>query len=88
MRTPRTFKDLKEDPRVQEIYREEDNGIWIHLKPGWWSMDMECGIIHEGTVNECCRQMGSVIRGRYLAGETLPPKGYRQHIKAKTKGKQ
>ena len=39
----------KYESRVSSAESDMD-GYWIHLKPGWYSPDMECHTIHEYTV--------------------------------------
>ena len=55
----RTLKDLNNDPRVIEAFREE-NGIWVYLKEGWL-VDGEEVAIHEPTVKESCRFLNNLI---------------------------
>lgn len=58
MKTPRTYKQAQQDPRVADwsdertggIYNE---GIWLYLAPGWVT-DEGLLTIHEVTVRECC----------------------------------
>lgn len=60
LRKVRTKADIEDDPRVEELW-SEDNGWgagsscdwWCSLKPGWsWCPETHC--IHEGTVREVC----------------------------------
>ncbi len=54
-REPRTLAELKADPRVTEVWREEDGAwddypmsYWVALAEGWrWE---ECITLHEPTV--------------------------------------
>jgi|TARA_R110000824_G_scaffold54336_11_gene149926 hypothetical protein len=55
-RHPRTLAELKADPRIDEVWREDDgcwpgvNAYWASLAEGWrWE---ECITLHEPTV-EC-----------------------------------
>ena len=58
MKKPRTYKQLKQDPRVSDWSDERsggmcNDGLWIYLAPGWVTCE---GLltIHEDTVAECC----------------------------------
>ena len=59
MKKPRSFKQLKQDPRVSDWSDERapdgmcNDGLWIYLAPGWVTCE---GLvtIHEWTVAECC----------------------------------
>ena len=61
MRTPRTYKQLQQDPRVSDwsdersagIYNE---GLWIYLAPGWVTEDRMM-TVHEDTVADCCLEV-------------------------------
>ena len=58
MRKPRTYKQLREDPRVSDWSDERsmgafNEGLWIYLAPGWVT-DEGLLTIHEDTVAECC----------------------------------
>ena len=48
----KTLKDLHNDSRVYEAFREE-TGIWVNLKEGWL-VDGEEVAIHEPTIKEAC----------------------------------
>lgn len=58
MKKVRTFKDIKNDSRVSDIYHENDQGIkswWCTLKAGWQdSSNPECHTLHEGTISQIC----------------------------------
>ena len=56
MRKPRTYKQLREDPRVDDWSDERDlldGGLWIYLAPGWVADD-GLSTICEDTVKACC----------------------------------
>ncbi|MAH29425.1 MAG: hypothetical protein CL959_01920 [Euryarchaeota archaeon] len=58
MRKPRTYKQLQQDPRVEDWSDERSGGIyneglWIYLAPGWVT-DEGLLTIHEDTVKQCC----------------------------------
>jgi len=56
MRKPRTYKQLREDPRVSDWSDERDmdeGGLWIYLANGWVADD-GVSTIHEDTVKTCC----------------------------------
>jgi len=72
-RKPRTLADLRNDPRVVEIWREEDgcfgarSSYWVALAPGYsWE---GCSCLHEPTVSDLCARIGDVVKG------ALPQKG-------------
>ena len=48
----KTLKDIENDPRVDEIHREEDDGFswWCYLKPGWQAYHNQQHTIHERTI--------------------------------------
>lgn len=59
MKKPRTFKQLQQDPRVDDWSDERSHGIfneglWIYLAPGWVTKWEGLTTIHEDTVAECC----------------------------------
>ena len=62
MKKPRTLRALLAHPWVQgwDDERGIDNGIWIYLKTGYWSPEMEATTIHEMTVAECCNVFSRV----------------------------
>ena len=56
MKKPRTFKELRKDPRVSDWSDERDmdeGGLWIYLANGWVT-DEGLSTIHENTVKTCC----------------------------------
>ncbi len=58
MRKPRTYKQLREDPRVSDWSDERtggmcNDGLWIYLMPGWVT-DEGLLTVREDTVAECC----------------------------------
>lgn len=65
----RTLADIKNDPRVVSIHREEDFMFsgkfswWCYLKTGWQdAMNPTCHTIHERTLKEVC----------WLVNESIP----------------
>tara|TARA_B100000686_G_C16618943_1_gene878089 strand:- start:7 stop:306 length:300 start_codon:yes stop_codon:yes gene_type:complete len=59
-RHPRTAKEIAQDPRVEDMHKE-DGSWWIYLKDGFVCSDMECGTIHEDTISEVCQRMKEII---------------------------
>ena len=67
-RNPRTLAEIKADPRVVELWTEDDgwndNGrpaYWVTLAPGLeWD---DCHGLHEGTVRELAEALGTVSHG-------------------------
>lgn len=54
----RTLNDIKNDPRVREVYQDSD-GWWVTLIDGWlWD---GCGSVHEDTIKECCKVLNHSI---------------------------
>lgn len=53
MKYPRTFAQLKSDPRVEDAWHDED-GYWVVLRQGRIDPSMESRLIHEYTVRDCC----------------------------------
>ena len=69
MKKPRTLEDLKNDPRVDEIHSELENGFsgrktwWCYLKAGWQDQDNPtCHTIHEDTIKEVCHLVHRAIK--------------------------
>jgi hypothetical protein len=61
MKTPRTFKDLCADSRVEDYSDERsqgtyNEGIWLYLMPGWVTPEGSTQI-HEQTVRECSSEL-------------------------------
>ena len=61
MLTPKTFKKLCQDPRVDDWSDERsrgsyNEGIWLYLAPGWVTGE---GLleIHETTVKDCAYEL-------------------------------
>ena len=55
MKTPRTFKELINDPRIKDYSDERVGqyyGIWLYLSPGWVT-DEGLLTIHEWSVKDC-----------------------------------
>jgi hypothetical protein len=55
----RTLKDLNNDPRAYEAFREE-TGIWVNLKE-CFLVDGEEVAIHEPTIKEACRILNNLV---------------------------
>ena len=73
--TSKTLQALKDDPRVAEVWREDDGcfghnvlSYWVSLHDEYICADMECGSIHERTVKDLWQKMQSVVtREQYHA---------------------
>ena len=48
-----TIEAVRNHPLVQALHNDE--GWWCHLIEGYWIPSMECGTIHETTINEVAR---------------------------------
>lgn len=51
-RKPRTLRDIRNDPRVREVWSEGEEGYWATLQPGWWCPSADAPSCHEMTVAE------------------------------------
>jgi len=65
MKKPRTYKQLQQDPRVSDWSDERtsgecNDGLWIHLAPGWVTFE-GLTTVHEDTVAECCEEVAWAI---------------------------
>lgn len=58
-----TLNTIKKHPKVDEISDERNNGdgIWIYLKPGFINEEKEVHCIHEHTIEECLEQLKNDI---------------------------
>ena len=65
MKRPRTLKDIENDPRVADIWTEQDGfgrtvaecyrpSYWVSLRPGWVVRSEGTHSIHEKTIREVC----------------------------------
>jgi len=57
----RTMRDLRNDPRVSQVFNDGIDGIWVHLKEEFINNRLECGTIHEYTIAECCQQLNEEV---------------------------
>jgi hypothetical protein len=78
MRKPRTYKQLRNDPRVSDWSDERsmgasNEGLWIYLAPGWVT-DQGLSTIHEDTVQFCC---DCLSWARYSPEELVAAQDYR-----------
>jgi hypothetical protein len=63
----RTIADVRNDPRVDALWQEEDG--WINSRPSWWCTlkegyicpEMECGSIHEKSIKDVIKLLNTVI---------------------------
>ena len=55
----RTLKDIQNDPRVDSIHREEDDGFswWCYLKPGFQAYGNKQHAIHERTIKRVIQEL-------------------------------
>ena len=71
MRSPKTLADLRSDPRIESIHREDDGcfqdsmgryqmAYWVYLKPGLICTAMECGTIHEPSIKRVAEMLRTV----------------------------
>jgi hypothetical protein len=64
MRKARSLKDVKNDPRVKEVWSEYSDGgddWWVQLVTGF---NFEgCACLHEWTVGDLCDALGRVVKG-------------------------
>lgn len=67
MKNPRTLQELKNDPRVHDVWWEVDGygntheemerpSIWVGMKGGWYNY-RDLNSIHAKTVKEACRKL-------------------------------
>ena len=63
MKAARTQRDILNHPLVKSLHQEDDDGLswWCYLKEGWMSIEMECGTIHERTIQGVCDKINSGI---------------------------
>lgn len=43
----KTLDRIKSDPRVDEVWHEDENGWWVTLKSGFYCAASECHAVHE-----------------------------------------
>ena len=65
MKTPRTLKDIQNDPRVDRVdYEGEEDGYWVYLRAGFKDFDFDSynptSQIHEWTVKKLCQRFKGV----------------------------
>ena len=68
MRHPRTLAQLRADPRIREVWQEDDGCFeadgyplswWASLNPGWVTDNMESAL-HEPTIKDLCAALHGV----------------------------
>ena len=62
----KTKADILNHPAVDDLHQEDDGcwdapGWWCYLKPGYISVDMECGTIHERTIADVCNKINGMV---------------------------
>jgi len=66
MKTVKTLKEIKSDPRIDEIYHsdegfEKNSSWWCYLKPGFQVYNNRQHSIHEATIKEICNVINTEI---------------------------
>lgn len=57
----KTLNRIASNPKVEEIWDEGDDGLWISLNEGWnWE---GCSCVHEYTVKKLISSFGCVEKG-------------------------
>lgn len=56
----RTSNDIANDPRVDGISYEGDDGWWVILKDDW-VFAPDTHIIHEYSIKDCCDVLNNVV---------------------------
>lgn len=59
MKQPRTRKEIEADPRVDEIYHDED-GWWVELRLGLTQQECQTHFIHGSSIDEVLRFLSDV----------------------------
>ena len=68
MRRPRTLADVKRDPRVVEVWQEDD-GARFDGRPSWWAALAPgynfdgVSTLHEPTIKDLCAALERVEEG-------------------------
>lgn len=62
----RTLKDIRNDPRVDEIWSESEGfdnnfGWWCYVKIGWQVGSEQMHGMHEPTIKDICRIINNCI---------------------------
>jgi len=65
MKTPRTLKDIQNDPRVERVnYEGEEDGYWVYLKDEYFDYDFDSfnptHQIHEWSIKKLCQRFKGV----------------------------
>ena len=53
MKRPRSVKEYKQDPRVEDVYKSDHSGDWkwyVDLKSGYWNVESGTNTIRGDTV--------------------------------------
>lgn len=56
----RTLDPIAADPRVVEVWDEDEDGIWIALAHGWNAEGCSC--VHAWTVRDAIRDFRSLVK--------------------------
>ena len=87
MKTPRTLKDFKNDPRVEFVSVEQNNypknDYWIYLNFPYISSNMETTSIHEESIKDTVEEFKgiSINYAFYIADYSRPKKPEEKIIK-------
>ena len=57
---PKGLRKLLDDPRVESISNEGEDGYWIYLAAGYICGDLDTTVVHEWTVRDLLLSFGSV----------------------------
>jgi len=60
----RSLDKIAADPRVVEIWDEDEDGIWVQLAKGWNWDDVSC--VHEWRVRDVIRAFKDIKEGPVL----------------------
>ena len=65
MKQPRTFNQIKSDPRVDEAqYEGEEDGYWVYLKDGYYDYGFDSfnptKQLHEWNIKRLCDRFASI----------------------------
>ncbi len=80
MNHPKTLDQLRKDPRIEEVWKEDDGSAfgtayayWATLTDGWINSLDECHSLHEPTVKQLISELRFVKRERQTAHQERRP---------------
>ena len=90
MKTPRTLKDFKNDPRVEFVSVEQNNypknDYWIYLKFPYISSNMETTSIHEESIKDTVEEFKQIsINYAFYIADYSRPTAPEEKIKSSSK---